>query len=638
MSDVGWRFPPSNDGVREGFNAPAVDIFKNQRLQGLVRETIQNSLDAKTESAGPVIVHFTLDELSDTQLGGLDELAGFFAAALEVEQNANGRDFYKAASDRVSSGVVRVLGVHDYNTTGLTGPTENLPSNPKNGAWLALVKGSGVTHKTSTSALGSFGHGSRAPFAMSELRTIYYFTRVKVADGNAETRFQGKSILQSVPLLEVAGVDDWSVATGFFGRRAQNRCEPLIDDDIPSFFKERRPEPQDSSPSIGTSIYILEPFGLTNQHRLWNEVKLAVVTNFYYAVATKKLIVRIGGDMQIDSSNIHKVFDEISETKTLDEIGPADITLDRLESARTIRYSNMEDSMDIEGFGRVAWHLRFDDVSGRRVGIARGNGMLITRSPEKLKRFSGTKPFDLFLCVEGVEGSEALRMLENPEHTDFSFDRISDKQTLSKVRKAYTEFAKSVRALLAKHTSVETIEEVAVSDLDDLIREDPGPGEHSIEGEPIRSLRIAAVNKRTNRMNRPSEVAGDDIEASGRGASGGDGSHTTNGGTIPGDGSGSASTGFKRGTPVKNLRIVRQPNREGAATVYFTLEGTPTGKLELRRSGETQSEPLVFRTDPRAPWIESLEISNLSNGARKRLDLFFRSEDLTFAIEGRIIA
>jgi hypothetical protein len=88
-----------------------------------------------------------------------------------------------------------IFGIHDFNTTGLTGPTVN-KKNQKVGHWLALIKGSGLSVKSTDSALGSFGHGSKAPFAVSQIRSIFYFSKINEPTG--ETRFQGKSILQSM--------------------------------------------------------------------------------------------------------------------------------------------------------------------------------------------------------------------------------------------------------------------------------------------------------------------------------------------------------------------------------------------------------------------------------------------------------
>ncbi|MBC6493552.1 hypothetical protein BEP68_01745 [Microbacterium sp. 4-7] len=611
-------------------------MFKSERLQALVREMIQNSLDARSSASEPVVVRFTLDTTADLEETGFSELALYFSAAHKLERTAAGKSFYRRAIDQVADGNITLLGVHDYNTMGLTGPTYDPPEDPQSGPWLALVKGAGMTYKESNSALGSFGHGSRAPFAMSELRTLFYLTRID-NDGSRETRFQGKSILQSVPLTEVTGEQQWCVATGYFGLR--EKCLPLVDSQIPSWAIDGRPENDANALSVGTSIYIPEPYGVEEEELLWAEVKLAVIANFYYAVLTNKLVVHLGQHEQIDADSIAQAFDDVVDTDLINTLRPTDKVVERLESARTVRHHDLAGALELDDFGTISWYLRLDGVVGRRVGVARGNGMLITRAAEKLQRFPGLKPFDLFVCVAGDQGSELLRKLENPEHTEFAFDRISDMSERKSAETAYYKFQSRVRDLLREYASVEIDEEVSVDDLDDWFRADFGAGTDSDSGEPNRALRIAFKKTRSHRENKQTERTGE-TTTSGRGSSGGDGKHKTKGGQIPGEGSGSAKGALRTGLPVRNLRVVRTEPGSGVADVSFTPVDGSRRTLVLLRSGDSETERLEFRTEAEAaseaPWRTSLEFAELSATARKRLRLVFHSDDLDYAIEGRL--
>lgn len=635
-SDVGWKFPFLNDGTREGFNVSAIDMFKSERLQALVREMIQNSLDARDKTSDPVIVRFTLDTTSDLDDTGFNELARYFKAAHKLEHTQAGKSFYQRAIDQVADGHVTFLGVHDYNTRGLTGPTFDPPENPQSGPWLALVKGAGMTFKESSSALGSFGHGSRAPFAMSELRTLFYLSRIE-HEGSLETRFQGKSILQSVPLTEVTGAPEWCVATGYFGIRT--KCLPLTDGEVPRWAIQARPELDRDALSVGTSVYIPEPYGVEEEELLWAEVKLAVVANFYFAVLTNKLVVHLGEHERIDADSVAQAFDDVVETDLINILKPTDKVVERLESARTVRKKDLSGTLQLEDFGTINWYLRLDGVVGRHVGVARGNGMLITRAAEKLQRFPGLKPFDLFVCVSGDQGSELLRKLENPEHTEFAFDRISDMTERKSAEAAYYKFQSSVRSLLREHASIQIEEEVSVDDLDDWFRGDLGAGVDNEKGEPNRTLRIAFKKARSHRENRQTELTGD-ADTSGRGSSGGPGKHKSKGGTFPGDGSGSAKSALRTGLPVRNLRVVRTAPGSGVADVAFTPVDGTRKTLVLLRSGDSETERLEFRTEEEvaagSAWRTSLEFTELSATARKHLRLVFHPADLDYAIEGRL--
>lgn len=82
---------------------------------------------------------------------------------------------------------IRVLRISDYNTTGLTGSMEMKPS-----PWNDLVKSSGVSNKSGESG-GSFGIGKSAPFACSDLRTLFYHT----LDKDGIRSYQGVANLAS---------------------------------------------------------------------------------------------------------------------------------------------------------------------------------------------------------------------------------------------------------------------------------------------------------------------------------------------------------------------------------------------------------------------------------------------------------
>jgi hypothetical protein len=471
---------------------------------------------------------------------------------------------------------------------------------------------------------------------MSELRTLFYFSRIATNDG-MESRFQGKSILQSVPLDAITGEADYCVATGYFGVR--EKCQPLIDHQIPDWVVAARPEPNPAKPSVGTSVFIPEPFEVDPADRMWAQVKLAVVANFYYALLTTKLIVHLDNEV-IDTHNVAQAFDDVE--LLLGDLRPTDKVTERLESARTVRHADDSGQLELDGFGAVAWHIRTEGITGRRVGVARGNGMLITRQAEKLQRFPGTKPFDLFVCVVGDEGSRILRKLENPEHTEFSSDRINDPGERKRAQTAYAQFISGVRELLAELAAVEPVESMDVDDLDDFFRADFGAGTEDDRGEPNRTIRIASTKKRSHRENKPTDVPGSDRDGDAGGPDTGDeGAGGPPGGGGTGHGAGKGRGTLRTGLPVRNLRVVRQEPSTGIATVSFTPVDGSRKTLVLLKSGEAETQRLKFRTEDdmraEAPWRDSLEFSELSPTARKQLVLEFDPADLEFAIEGRLI-
>lgn len=633
--EIDWKFPHANDGALDGFNDSSIDMFRSERIQALARETIQNSLDAAADGGGPVVVRFSLHEFPDSREVGYNTLAAYLEAAEQIEPSESGKAFYENALARVRDGRVRLLGVHDYGTNGLTGPSVNPPEDPKAGPWLALVKGAGITFKASNAALGSFGHGSKAPFAMSEIRAIYYFTRI--AEGEStEMRFQGKSILQSVPLASITDDNEWSVGTGYFGMTA--RCAPLIASAVPRWAIDARPEPGEAS--LGTSVYIAEPYSADDEATLWSQIELAVVANFYYAIRTGKLVVHIGDGIALNEATIDDAFDTVTDVQTLDALEPTDKVRDRLEAARTVRHAELRGTLNLPGFGEIAWFMRVQDLSSRRVGVARGNGMLITRTPERLQRFNGVKPFDLFVCVSGDDGSALLRRLENPEHTEFSFDRISDVGERRAAARSYRSFADAIRELIKEHAAIEVTEEIEIDDLDDFFRGGDGSGGADDRAEPRSALRIESSRPISRTRARPTVEPGGDTEGDGAGRRGGPRKRRSSGGDIPGVGSGRSKRAARSGVPVKDLRVVRHSAASNTATVSFTPLGPGGSSLVLMRSGESDTSRLRVRKvvahgDER-PFDSSLSLENLAEGARKRVEIEFEPGELDYAIEGRL--
>ena len=73
--------------------------------------------------------------------------------------------------------------------------------------------------------------------------------------------------------------------------------------------------------------------------------------------------------------------------------------------------------------------------------------MLITRRPPDLHVFRNVKQFDMFVCVAGLDGSDFLKTLENPQHDNFEFDRIRLPEEKKKARLKYKKFRSALEKL-----------------------------------------------------------------------------------------------------------------------------------------------------------------------------------------------
>ena len=162
--EIGWRFPPTGGGQEDGFNHSGISHFQGDPFVSLARETIQNSLDARIDPSTPVTVSFELSHLSPTKIGGAELEEAIRSCHLLATEDSDSKAMLalKNAMDALTSDV-RCLRVSDRNTTGLDGKK-----------WRALTKSQGESQKAEPGAGGPHGIGKYAPFAVSDLRTVFY--------------------------------------------------------------------------------------------------------------------------------------------------------------------------------------------------------------------------------------------------------------------------------------------------------------------------------------------------------------------------------------------------------------------------------------------------------------------------------
>ena len=471
MTSASWNFPDNRGGLAAGFNDSSIDTFKGQRLSALVRETIQNSLDAKSRDNMPVTVQFTISDINSDEIPEIVSLSNHLEKAKATAQKQDLNQavvFYDTGLSFLKQSKIKILGIHDYNTTGLTGPITG-PTGP----WFALTKGAGLTQKNSGGSLGSFGHGSKAPFAFSELRTIFYYTQIKTSEEGSK-RFQGKSILQSYELEE--GM--MSQGTGFYGIPTKG-LSPLLDHQIPKWAEELRLQ---ATEDHGTSLFIPAPVIGEGAEKA---IMLVAIANFFYAIKSGSLVIKIGKLHVLNSDNIIDNYlsfkDNISSYASELNIEAIE---DAFESIETIVSPSVFGEQQIPNFGRIDWYLRLSpDIETRYVSVARGNGMLITKRPPGLMRFPNLKTFDFFVCVSG-EGSQILKSIENPEHNNFEFDRIDNIALRRATRRKYDNFTKVVRDILNRHAEYNLTDQIMIDDLQDLfsdISSDPSTNGSSMD-------------------------------------------------------------------------------------------------------------------------------------------------------------
>ncbi|MET9383434.1 helix-turn-helix transcriptional regulator [Streptomyces sp. NPDC002928] len=189
---VGWYHRPGHaDGGRELGNAAAFAFDAD--VEVLARETCQNSLDERLIANGqPVRVRYTLHELTGETLARFreaiqwDDLFPHYEAAAAQEQKV-GRVIDAGLRDMYEHDRLVLLRVDDYNAAGLTGDDYD------DGRFAAVVRRQLDSHKSGSSAGGSYGLGKATLWATSRLGLVLMnSTLSEPHEGRAERRLVGR--------------------------------------------------------------------------------------------------------------------------------------------------------------------------------------------------------------------------------------------------------------------------------------------------------------------------------------------------------------------------------------------------------------------------------------------------------------
>lgn len=439
-SQYKWTFSErSETGSDIGFNEPMTENFKKYRYASLVREAIQNSLDVVLDKTKPVKVEFTIKSMGR----GIDTKAFF-----DIHEHISScKEYYSQYSQaekiygpmlnylkRVNgeyNNRLHYIKVADYNTTGMT----YIPRDTNN-AFYAFVRAAGVSFKENASAGGSFGFGKAAYFYLSVIRTLFISTVDK--DGNCF--FEGVSSLCTHRMngkkVEAIGYYDC------------NNGEPVTaDEQILSRFKRCD---EDGKPIPGTDINIMGiDLNENSKEEIYQEMRCAVLRNFWLAIYENRLIVTIGDDT-ISKENlteeIESAFEELEDNKkSTYQYNPRPYfeTVKNVNtSAKYAKYTWQPDKYEYynskfvksvtknQKSGVVELYLFKNKQGSNRILYMRDPRMVVER-----KKHSMSNGFYGVFVVRDGYVNEFLRLIENPAHNEWIFNNIGGNYAVKNIVK-----------------------------------------------------------------------------------------------------------------------------------------------------------------------------------------------------------
>lgn len=185
-----WWFPENTSGQRTFKDPLAGLINPTSELDSteiLVRESLQNSLDARASSSEPVRVRFRLRTLRGKKKLQLLEALGLDSLGPHVD--ASNRAIIANQGDPMSDpdrlreeDPVVGLYLEDHATSGLLGPElfDSESGQDYNGpkCFLGLCRSVGVNDKASGGAGGTYGFGKGVYWANSSMGTVVFHSRL----------------------------------------------------------------------------------------------------------------------------------------------------------------------------------------------------------------------------------------------------------------------------------------------------------------------------------------------------------------------------------------------------------------------------------------------------------------------------
>lgn len=391
-----WYFADQPNVQEVGPNNAMEQNFKSHPYASLVRESIQNSLDAVLDKSQPVRVHFSFNEMKGHEYPEFFKIQGHIQGCLDYyPNNPNAKAAYEPMlrlfEDNIYHEHLGYIRVSDYNTKGME-YVEGKTDSP----FYAFVRSAGVSAKDDTTAGGSFGFGKAAYYLLSPINTII----VSTCTPKYEKFFEGAASLCTHTYNGVK-----KVAYGYYD---DNNGKPVTNEfDIPVRF--RRTEP-------GTDINILG-FNVKYTDEAVNEMTEAVLRNFWMAIYNGKLVVNINDTIEISKDNIiemmENTFDGTDDTTRKSGYYNPRPYFDAFRLTGSSKNYVSFDA-DLPLLGHVCLYIWKCKGAVDKIVYMRAAQMLVYAK----KTRTNYGMYGVFYC-DSEKGNDVLRKMENPAHDEW---------------------------------------------------------------------------------------------------------------------------------------------------------------------------------------------------------------------------
>ena len=433
-------------GSCTGFTRASMAGFSDLRPAAIIRELIQNSLDA-ANIAGErkAIVHFRLTRGKIKDIPGIQSYRKTLATAIETQKYMCGgrlpdqvENIVCTMNDALSKQEHDILSVRD-NGIGLDESRMG-----------ALLSDGVSTHPVHAVAAGIYGNGHSVVIPASDLRYILYGGVTK--NGNRSIRIgAGHAVLASHTVQQKGGgylsCGDGFLIRDFLSGRGGKIHEYGRGRSIPPLIATELSNIQKVS-EHGTSVIIPAFNNFREEVSLWKLVAPAAASNFFQAIADDRLIIKVEDqrckkEIQLNELNRATLFKILDQHR--DELRASSFISGRKAFEAYKTYQEEERSIVETDIGKMEIVVRFDFVEKTGIDLCR-NGMWITNSlPLFYGKFADRKPFHALLLLDSSVDDRLYRLMrsaESPLHDklNLKYLQLEDKKDLSNALKQIVEW------------------------------------------------------------------------------------------------------------------------------------------------------------------------------------------------------
>ncbi len=465
-----WIFQPNRFWT--GWDETGLSIFSGNPHRSLVRELIQNSLDAKAEDADRVKIKFELNSFQRSAVPDIERLTQVLQCCVNSSKDESEDSIaeIKEAHDYCSRMNFHVLSCTDFGTTGMAGPYV------KGRPFYTYLNTKGSSPGDSKRA-GSHGHGKDAPLANSAIRAI--FASATYLDDAGEKRHlaQGKCVFMShfQDDQQFENIGQWSTSS----------LQPV--EELESQHNWINPYPED----LGTTISILGFQGHSKGHDWISEMIGHALINYFPAFVRDALELEFKDGARTVTLNADNFLDLLFSKEVKNALASVDKELVE-ELAKTAYFVSammetrggvLRDQQGASPLNLVHFNLYVDDQAPRAYCLIRRN-MKICESLPNLQRLPAKySNFAAVIEMQAEEANKLVRSMEPSEHDRVELARLKKKEKREEGEKLW-------RLLRDKFISVldqEALPEQKISgQIDFLAKFFPDlAGEGSPDGEDI---------------------------------------------------------------------------------------------------------------------------------------------------------